>query len=104
MELESGIGLVAQWIGDAHADRVDVAAAALDVVAVEDDHIAAVAAAPFEIAAGARAAPGRRGHFEKARADWQQRPAPPVFADIAVAVAAREAEDFGEIGDGGLER
>src|SRR5260221_7449860 len=65
--------------------------------------LAAVAAAPFEIAAGGRAVLDGRHDFEKARADREKRVDEAVFADIAVAVADREAEDVGEVGDGGLE-
>src|SRR5260221_7738827 len=103
MELETSVALIFERVGDAHADRVHVPAAARYVVAVEDDHIAAVAPAAFEIAAGGRAVLDGRHDFEKARADRERRVDEAVFADIAVAVADREAEDVGEVGDGGLE-
>src|SRR5262249_1289280 len=50
VELEPDIGAVIEGVGDADADLGHVPAAPLDIIAIDDQHIAAIAAPPLEIA------------------------------------------------------
>src|SRR5690242_20753467 len=100
MKLHPGVGLIAQRIGDPHADALHAPAAALDVVAIEDDHVAAIAAAPREIAARRLAVPGGGPHSEEARADRQGGIVRALFAAFAIAMAAGRADMAADLGAG----
>src|SRR6202023_1183265 len=84
MQLNAEIFFVFDHIGDADAEAFRMAASPLGVAAVEDRHVAAVAAGAIEEASGRGVRLDRRDHFEKARADRQQRVDEPVFGDSGI--------------------
>ncbi len=61
-------------------------------VALADDHVAAVAAAPLEIAAAGSAFLDRRDHLDEIIADWQQRIFQPEHSDSGIDVTDLESE------------
>jgi hypothetical protein len=66
------------------------------VVALGDDHVAAVPAAAVEVAAGGGACFHRRDHLEQLVADGQQRVLQAEAGDAGVAIADRDTEHAGE--------
>src|SRR5229473_4436770 len=103
MQLNAQVFRVLDHVGDADAERLRMAAPPLGVAAVEDRHVAAVAAGSIEEAPGRGVRLDRRHQFEKARADRQQRVDQAVFSDPGIAVADFEAQDRPNVGEDRLE-
>ena len=74
--------------------------ARLELVALRDDHVATVAAAPLEIAAARRVLLERRHDLEKLAPDGKQRVLEPEALDPRVDVAHLEPEDLLQLVDG----
>ena len=83
----------------ANAEPVDPRPLGQRVFALDDDHVAAVAAAAFEITPGRGAAARRRHHFEEVAADRQQRVLQSELADPGIAVTDLKTEHGGDFGD-----
>src|SRR5262245_56010344 len=83
---------MADLVRDAHAQRLAALPAWRQVVAPGDHHVAAVAAAPVEVATGGGAFADRGHHLEEAVAHREQRVLEAVLADARVAMADLEAE------------
>src|SRR5262249_49630017 len=97
MELQLVVFAVLNLVGDAHAHRLAASAARGEIRALGDDHVAAVSAAPLEIAARGGAVPHRRHHLEEAVADGEERVLEAVLAHARVAIADLEAERLAEV-------
>src|SRR5262249_12474921 len=96
MELQLVVVAVLDLVGDAHAERLAASPARGEIRALGYDHVAAVAAAPVEIAPRGGAVPHWRHHLEEAVADWEQRVLEPVLAYTRIAIAHLEAKHLVE--------
>ncbi len=92
MQLDSFVVTMRKRRGDAHTDPVQMLAPVSEVVGVENHHVAAVAAATLQVAAGRGAALQRRHHFDKAGAQRQQRVVQPEPGHCRIAVAHPHGE------------
>ena len=71
MQLNAVERIVTHDVRDGDAEPFRVPLASLDIIAIEDCHIAADAAGAIEKAPGRRAVARRRDHFEKRMAEWK---------------------------------
>ena len=74
-----------------------------EIVDLHDHHVAAVAAAALEEAAGRRVAGDRRHDLEKRVADGHDGVPQPERRDVRIAKRHLDAEDGGAVGDDGIE-
>ena len=67
------------------------------VIALQDDHVAAIAFAPFEIALPCGALTNRRNHLQELILDWQDRIFEPKYFDRRIAEGHFETEDLPQV-------
>ena len=103
MELEAGAVFAAAVEDEADAEGLDPLAGGCDVVALHDDHVAAVTVAALQVASGGGVFLEGRDDLEEAVADRHEEVAQPEALDAGVAVADLEAEDGSEVSFGGGE-
>jgi hypothetical protein len=70
-----------------------------DIVTLQDDHVAALAAPTIEITARSSPIPGRRHHFQKTVADRHQGIHKAVFLDLRIDVTNHRAKYRADRGD-----
>ncbi|MGK2965665.1 MAG: hypothetical protein ACSLFM_08650 [Tepidiformaceae bacterium] len=73
------------------------------LITLGDDHVPAIAPAPFEVAPTRRTLGNRRDHFDQRIAERQQDVLEPVLRQPRVAVRDFDPEDRGEVVPNGLD-
>src|SRR5262245_38388344 len=94
MKLQLVVVAVRDLVRDTNAGRLAPRTPRRQIGTLGDDHVAAVAAPPLEIAPGGGAFLDRGDHFEEAVADGKQRVLEPVLPHPGVAEAHLETEDI----------
>lgn len=99
MQLQLAVLGIADLVGDPDPERLAALAARGQVVALGDHHVAAVPAAPVEIAPGSRALAHRRHHLQELVAHREEGVLEPVLAHARIAMADLEAEHRAQLVD-----
>src|SRR5690242_3857588 len=92
MQLQLAVLGIADLVRDAHAEGLAAPPPRRQVVTLGDHHVAAVAPAPVEVAAGGGAVAHRGHHLQETVADREQRVLEAVLAHTRIAMADLQAQ------------